>query len=223
LSATNEMTAFMDVAVNNGLIVLATDYCSTKINVDDSYSKNSAKSYISFAADHRELDNVPAYPIEPYNMNSADINTFSDAKNFLYLINPVSSDKTAFLDLLGDTSHDVIIMDLFFDGTALTNSEINSLKTKKNGGKRLVIAYLSIGEAEDYRYYWRSAWANNPPSWLVEENPDWPGNYKVAYWVKSWQNIIYGYNTSYLKKITDASFDGVYLDIIDAYEYFESL
>jgi len=43
----------------------------------------------------------------------------------------------------------------------------------------------------------------------------------VAYWDESWQQIIYGNNSSYLKKILDADFDGVYLDIIDAYEYFE--
>ena len=31
------------------------------------------------------------------------------------------------------------------------------LKIKDNGGKRIVIAYLSIGEAEDYRYYWNKS------------------------------------------------------------------
>ena len=34
--------------------------------------------------------------------------------------------------------------------------------------------------------------------------------------------IIYGNNNSYLEKILDAGFDGVYLDIIDAFEYFEN-
>jgi len=80
---------------------------------------------------------------------------------------------------------------------------------------------MSIGEAEDYRYYWKAEWKTNPPSWLAEENPNWPGNYKVRYWNEDWQNIIYGNNDSYLRKILDAGFDGVYLDIIDAFEYFE--
>ena len=86
----------------------------------------------------------------------------------------------------------------------------------------MVICYMSIGEAEDYRYYWQNSWNSNKPSWLRDENPDWAGNYKVAYWDASWQEVIYGNNTSYLKKILDADFDGVYLDIIDAYEYFEA-
>ena len=53
------------------------------------------------------------------------------------------------------------------------------------------------------------------------ENPNWPGNYKVRYWEQSWKDIIYGNDNSYLKKILDAGFDGVYLDIIDAFEYYE--
>ena len=80
---------------------------------------------------------------------------------------------------------------------------------------------MSIGEAEDYRYYWQADWSTNPPSWIEEENPDWEGNYIVKYWEQEWQDIIYGNDNSYLKKIVDAGFDGVYLDIIDAFEYFE--
>ena len=65
-------------------------------------------------------------------------------------------------------------------------------KTKANGGKRLVISYMSIGEGEDYRYYWQSSYSSNPLEWLSGPNPDWPGNYKVKYWLNSWKAIIYG-------------------------------
>ncbi len=86
---------------------------------------------------------------------------------------------------------------------------------------------MSIGEAENYRWYWQNEWdADNDgqpdpgaPSWLGPMNPDWEGNYKVKYWESNWQDIIFGSDTSYLDKIIQAGFDGVYLDIIDAYEY----
>ena len=84
-----------------------------------------------------------------------------------------------------------------------------------------MISYISIGEAEDYRYYWKNEWISNPPVWLAGENPDWEGNYKVRYWQKEWQNIIYGSESSYIYKIIITGFDGAYLDIIDAFEYFE--
>lgn len=99
--------------------------------------------------------------------------------------------------------------------------DFNQLKLKNNGGKRLIISYMSIGEAEDYRYYWSDTWKVGNPYWIEAENPDWEGNYKVKYWESEWQNIIYGNNDSYLKKIIDSNFDGAYLDIIDAFEYFE--
>ncbi|MDD5224440.1 MAG: endo alpha-1,4 polygalactosaminidase [bacterium] len=217
------MIAFMDLAENYGIEVLSIDYCSSHALVNDSYVRNSARGYISFAADRRDLDDVPAYPTYPYNVNSWDITSLDQAKNFLYLINPGSfADKRAFLNAVKGTNYDLAIIDLFYNDAALTAAEISSLKTKANGGSRLIIGYLSIGEAEDYRYYWKTEWKNNPPSWLDEENPDWPGNYKVRYWEKDWQDIIYGNDNSYLKRILDAGFDGVYLDIIDAFEYFEN-
>lgn len=77
------------------------------------------------------------------------------------------------------------------------------------------------GEAENYRYYWDGGWKTGKPSWLTEENPHWKGNYVVKYWDPDWQKIITGNDGSYQKKILDAGFDGVYLDIIDAFEYFE--
>ena len=38
---------------------------------------------------------------------------------------------------------------------------------------------------------------------------------------RNWQAVIFGDNDAYLNRILAAGFDGVYLDIIDAYEYFE--
>jgi cysteinyl-tRNA synthetase len=76
---------------------------------------------------------------------------------------------------------------------------------------------LSIGEAEDYRSYWKPSWKLNPPDFLMKENPDWPGNYGVKFWVKSWQQII----LEEIDKITAQGFDGLYLDKVDLFEDFE--
>ena len=216
------MVSFMDIAEKSGVEVLVTDYCSTHSLVDRSYYHNAARGYISFAADQRELDNIPDYPENPYKVHASDVTSLREAKNFLYLINPGSfPSRDAFLNAVRETDYDIIVIDLFYQDTALAVSEVASLKIKANGGSRLIIAYMSIGEAEDYRYYWQTEWEIEPPSWLAEENPQWPGNYKVQYWNKDWQSIIHGKGNSYLTKILDVGFDGVYLDIIDAFEYFE--
>ena len=217
------MLAYLDLCEKNGVQVLTTDYCSSHDKMDASLSKNAARGYISFAAPRRDLDVIPDYPQSPFHANTDDVNSLAGAKNFLYLINPEKyASKAAFLNALSQTDYDVIVMDCFFNEQVFTAAEIASLKTKKSGGARLVVSYMSIGEAEDYRYYWRSEWKKNPPVWLDKENPDWEGNYKVRYWDEEWQKIIFGGNEAYLDKILNSQFDGVYLDIIDAFEYFEN-
>ncbi len=220
----NQLVALCQLCKKNGITVLATDYCSSHGNIDDSYEKNKQEGFVSFAAPDRALSVIPDYPARPFNENLDDITKISEAKNFLYIINPENySTKEDFINALSATNYDVIIMDLFFnDGTEFTPPEIEQLKKKKNSSMRLVICYMSIGEAEDYRYYWHKDWSVGNPSWLEAENPNWKGNYKVRYWDQNWKDIIYGSSGAYLDRIINAGFDGVYLDIIDAYEYFEA-
>ena len=127
------------------------------------------------------------------------------------------------LDLvaIGETAYDLIVMDYAAEGgdeTAFTAAEIAALKSSP-GGDKIVLAYMSIGEAEDYRFYWQDDWESGNPTWLDVENPDWEGNYKVHYWDPGWQAVILNYTDHLL----DAGFDGAYLDIIDAYEYYGDL
>ncbi len=220
---TQEMENLCSLFKQNNVQVMVTDYCSTHWKMDDSYTKNEEKGYISFAAPDRALGVIPDYPEQPHNVNADDISNLAQAQNFLYLINPENySSKDDFLNDIAATNYDIVLIDLFFnDNQQLTSDDINKLKTKQNGGKRLVICYMSIGEAEDYRYYWQREWKPGNPEWLETENPNWKGNYKVRYWEKDWQKIIFGNDDAYLDRILNAGFDGVYLDIIDAYEYFE--
>lgn len=217
------MLGYMDRCEAAGVQGLVIDYCSTHSFMDNSYAQNFAHGFISFAADHRDLDNVPAYPAVPYHASADNITTLSQARNFLYLINPNFADKQEFLDVAAQTNHDAVVVDLFFWEDQLTAADVNALRVKANGGTRLVICYMSIGEAEDYRYYWQPSWNANPPSWLGSVNPDWPGNYKVEYWQPEWQAIITGNDSSYTRRILNSGFDGVYLDLVDAFEYFENL
>ncbi|MCB0495951.1 MAG: endo alpha-1,4 polygalactosaminidase [Cyclobacteriaceae bacterium] len=223
-SESDYLIDFLDIAKDNGVAVLTTDYCWDHSKMDDSYAQNKAKGYISFAAPDRELNTIPAYPATITNENTNDITDISQAKNFLYLINPDQfANVDAFISAVQATNYDALIIDAFFNEKILSQVEVTQLKTKANGGKRLVIAYMSIGEAEDYRYYWESGWGTGNPSFIKAVNPDWAGNYKVAYWEPEWQAIIYGSSDAYLDKLLASGFDGAYLDIIDAYEYFEEI
>ncbi|MBN2541974.1 endo alpha-1,4 polygalactosaminidase [bacterium] len=229
------LATFLDIAEINGVEVLATNYCWDHYNIGNSYEECAVKGYISFAAPERDLNVIPDYPDPIFNKNAENILNLTNARNFLYLLNPESyENKYDFICDLQNTNYDLLIIDAFFEDTSgipqwYESSEINSLKNKHDGGSRLVIAYMSIGEAESYRYYWNEDWDSDhnghpdegAPAWLAEENPNWEGNYKVRYWDPEWQNVITGNDSSYVKHIIDIGFDGVYLDIIDAFEYFE--
>lgn len=61
---------------------------------------------------------------------------------------------------------DLVVIDYSRNGVdtgRYTNAEIMAMQRKPDGGRRLVLAYLSIGEAEDYRFYWNSKWVEPAP------------------------------------------------------------
>ena len=122
------------------------------------------------------------------------------------------------LRAVGKTAYDLVIMDYSSNGEEdgeFDQEQIRALKDSP-GGPKIVLAYMSIGEAEDYRFYWRGEWDDISPDWLAAENANWPGNYKVRFWDSAWQSIVF----QYADRVLASGFDGVYLDIIDAYEYF---
>lgn len=124
-------------------------------------------------------------------------------------------------DLVADAPYDLVVVDYSRDGSAaraFSRAEVAQMQRKPDGGARIVLAYLSIGEAEDYRFYWQRSWVSTPPPWLGAENPDWPGNYAVRYWDQQWQGLILGSPGAYLDAILAAGFDGVYLDRVDAFD-----
>ncbi|AWF81090.1 hypothetical protein BTJ40_09840 [Microbulbifer sp. A4B17] len=222
-SETERLQTYLDLAKDEGDTILITDFTNIVLDIDESYENNEQAGYISFAAEQVTLDDIPEYPDEPFNVNSRDIDGLNEASNFINITDPRDySTPQAFVDALSETNYDILIIDFFFNGEPYTEEQIEQLKEKENGGRRLVLAYVNIGEAQDDRYYWRSFWYSNPPSWLLGEVPGEPGNYYVEYWQQGWQEIIFGNDDSYIFMIVDAGFDGAYMDGIDAFEYFDS-
>ncbi|WP_201834090.1 MJ1477/TM1410 family putative glycoside hydrolase [Microvirga zambiensis] len=117
---------------------------------------------------------------------------------------------------IAKSRHDLIVIDYEQDGHgSFSAREIKLMKAK---GAHKLVSYVSIGEAEDYRDYWKKGWAATKPAWLERENPDWEGNYKVRYWHPEWQKL----TLDRIREVAKVGYDGAYLDIVDAYEYFAS-
>jgi len=205
---------------------------ATKNKIDIAYQYSIQNEFIPYTT----VRNLNYLTVNPGHEPAVDtITNFSQAKSFLYYLQPDGISKEEYIDAISKTNFDVVIMDMTYDGSdEWTADDIKKIKQGLNNGNGgYVVCYMSIGEAEDYRYYFKKEWTNpnlfddgssttgKAPSWMEPENKDWPGNFKVRYWDKEWKNIILGSSDSYLDKIISKGFDGVYLDIIDAYEYFE--
>jgi cysteinyl-tRNA synthetase len=116
--------------------------------------------------------------------------------------------------MIARTSYDLVVIDHAGDDGPFSKAQVDQMKRKPDGSRRLVISYVSIGEAETYRPYWNKAWKKQPPAWLGKENREWRGNYGVRFWEDEWQGIIF----DYADKIVAAGFDGIYLDKVDEFE-----
>lgn len=113
------------------------------------------------------------------------------------------------LSNIASAEFDMAVVDPFDDeGKPWSINEIAAVTTNK-----LLIAYLSMGAAESYRRYWQTDWKVGQPSWILAEDPDWPGNFDIAYWNPAWKAIA----LAELDKVIAQGFNGVYMDLIDAY------
>ena len=215
-SERKKMKESVKFARNSGIPVFNIEYCTKK--KAESAKKNSKElGTVCYTAPSVELDKIPVRK-----GNTKDRKSINKITNFLIVLNPDKyKDKKSYLSALKNTDYDMIIIDAYFNDKLLTKKDVDSLRKKKNGKKRLVCSYISVGEAEDYRYYFKSSWKKNPPKWMKKENKSWKGNYKVKYWDNEWKKILYKGKDSYLDKLLGAGFDGAYFDVIDAYEYFE--
>jgi len=94
------------------------------------------------------------------------------------------------------------------DPDSFTSSMVRTLRKKP----KKIIAYLSLGEAEGYRDYFKSL----PQDLLIEENPQWKDNFTVKFWDERWKKVV----QESLQRIQKKGFDGVFLDVIDAFDRF---
>lgn len=201
---------------SSGKTVLDVNYSKNKNNRKNIKKENKKYNFIgeeipSFTAD------VLNVPIEKFNRN--EIHSLGEAENFLYLLNPHKfKDIDEYFRILSNTDYDVLIIEPSLNGIFFTREQIEKLKYKSTGEKRLVIAYFSIGEAENYRSYWKDEWNKKLPSWIEAENKNWEGNFIVKYWSEEWKNII----KNYQKTLDNIGVDGYYLDTIDSFYYFEN-
>jgi cysteinyl-tRNA synthetase len=133
-------------------------------------------------------------------------------RSFLYQLQHADPER------IGETAFDLVVVSL---GAAGSSPDVIPALEASPGGPKLVLCYMSIGQSENYRWYWQPEWVADPPDWLDVPDGVWAGDRWVHYWDPDWQAIIYGTPQSYLDQILALGFDGVYLDRVDAYGFYQ--
>jgi cysteinyl-tRNA synthetase, unknown class len=199
--------------------IMISDYLSDNQDITDDINRNLDQAFICYPrlSDNYYYNHLQGNII---NENSDDISSLEQAQNYLYLISTdLFTSKAELLNSLKSTNYDVLLIDLYYEDIMLSADEVQQLKVKANGGKRLVISYINVGSAENFRCYWQPGWKLHNPDWIKKKYEGYDDEFIVEFWVKQWQDIIFGNDDSYMKKILDTEFDGAYLDNVEAYYF----
>ena len=219
------MLNLADHAKNNGVRVFTLDYGKGNKFVDKAHAEAQKRGFVSLVSSRPLLDvsSLPTYPKRPFGENSESILSLSQVRNFIAVTNsiPYGREDNFALTLHG-TNYDMVIVDVFHGRQPLSRQAVETLKYKKIGAKRLVVAQMDIGSAASHKYYWKDGWAEGSPRFINAPHRGDPDRYYVEYWQPGWKKLIAGDTNSYIYGIIRQGFDGVLIDGLDAYKFFES-
>ncbi len=165
----------------------------------------------------QEEEEQPSYQDEEEQTPGEVSRTFADVKRWFYYLDVNLEQET--VDQITDSSYDMIVIEFIISEENNTDYALADVIEEWHTADhpKLVIAYIDIGQAEDFRTYWDASWTIGNPDWIVGGDPDgWEGNYPVAFWDDEYREIWLG-DDGYMKSILDVGFDGIYLDWVEAY------
>lgn len=122
--------------------------------------------------------------------------------------------------LRGDPA-DMLVLDPAGRSTPLTAADVAALKTKPDGRRRIVLAYLSLTSIDRRSRIWQQSWQTDPPGWLGGADCARPKTRLVRYWQPDWHDMLYRSADSIMTSAVAAGFDGVYLAGLDGYHRYE--
>ncbi len=115
---------------------------------------------------------------------------------------------------ISKTNFNIVVVDYSYDGSDSKALNATEVEEMKNGGK-IVLAYMNVGYAEEWRFYWNKI---KNATFVGNNDIRWPGEHLILDFDNpTWENVVH----QYVNKIKNAGFDGVYLDGVDAYESFQ--
>ena len=203
---------------SQSLKTLSVDHCPAE-RVQPMYDlarKAGIVAHIDTDMNHK-FASIPT--MRPNPENPGNVENMTAAKNMLVnLNNKKYGNKAEWILALKNTNYDVLVVDGFYNGNqALTKDEVRSLKFKKLGSRRLLLAWLDVGEAANDQYYWQREWKAGNPSWINALDRSNPGKFHIEFWNPAWKAIV----GKSFAGLVDLGFDGIVLAGVDNYRRWE--
>ncbi len=203
-----------------GRTILSIEDCKSQKDVDAAYGAAARDRVLTYAAvNSGALATLPKG--RPRNENAQPVIAVSAARNWLPLLRADRfGNKAEWLMAMERTNHDAMLIDVAHRGSdPLTKDEVTRLRFKELGAPRLMLAVLPVGKAYDWRWYWKQGWEVGNPPFLFAPDSDDPGSFVTDMDDAKWKELL----GKYIAGIIELGFDGVVLDDLDTYLWFEEL
>lgn len=210
-------------AADMQLNIFALEYATEPAAIDKAYTQMSAKGYVPYVAPSPDLDRMPDHPRSAFSANPGFVDAAKAAENFIYLSSAQSFGTTNdYVRAIRNTNYDMVVVDVFAGGVPLTVQQVDLLKYKKLGSRRLVLAQIDVSSAAAFQYFWQPGWGPGNPPFIYAPIRSDPDRNRVIYWDAGWHQILYGDTNSYVYGVHAQGFDGVVLTGVDAWRFYES-
>ena len=209
-----------NVLKQSALRLIAIDYCSTTEKYEEALQEAFGENilFYGFTNLNNAFNNISKNLL--INENAKNIFSMQDAKNILFLTDDSNYTKSYdFIRNLQNSNYDVIVIPaLFQNKEPFSPEDIQSLKFKKNGTTRLVLAEMNITEASPLMYYWKKSWHKTAPEWIARASFVNKDSYIARYWHPDWQKLL----GKHIQGIIQTGFNGVFITGIHNHTYFEA-
>jgi len=216
--------ALLETARAERIKMMAVDFVENADQAGEAIRRASEIGVIPFPALQpiERINTLPRFPARPYRENGESIISFFDARNFMIVgdSRPFGREDEFALKL-HDTNFDAVIVDVFHGRQPLSRQAVETLKYKKLGSRRLVLARVNIAGISAGSFFWKPGWREGNPSFIGSPMSGDPDRYWIQYWRPAWQRTVNGGNDSYLFGVVAQGFDGVVLAGLDAWYQFD--
>jgi cysteinyl-tRNA synthetase, unknown class len=213
------VTYALDAMRSEGRNVLTIESCDDKKALETAY-RDAIRDHVTpyVKVGDGPLEDAPR--AHPSFENAKEILTVANARNWLPVLRSDKfGTKGKFVEALANTNYDILLVDVVHRRSEfLVKSDVQQLKFKKLGPRRLVFAVMPLGRAYDWRWYWQSGWEVGNPAFIFAHD-DKPGTYLTDLGSGEWRGVL----GKYMAGIVDLGFDGVVFDDVGTYLWFEDL